>query len=105
MSLRLSQKEVRQVLAIWMDVPSATAPDPKIWISLSDWSRSGNSVSSPGQLRGRRNIYSPRLGGVLLQAPRLQTYEEMIAEEHAGIMRRENAWRQEQEINGALWES
>ncbi|KAF7907551.1 uncharacterized protein EAF01_005137 [Botrytis porri] len=33
----------------------------------------------------------------LLQAPRVQTYDEMIAEEHAEMMRRVNAWRQEEE--------
>ncbi|TGO86316.1 hypothetical protein BPOR_0314g00110 [Botrytis porri] len=62
--------------------------------------RSGNSyhIGADQELRSRIQDNSEGEERSSLPAsPRVQTYDEMIAEEHAEMMRRVNAWRQEEE--------
>ncbi|KAF5879562.1 uncharacterized protein Bfra_006771 [Botrytis fragariae] len=96
---KASREEIRQIFKEIYQQPQSQRAGNSYQIGADQETRSQIQDNTKEQERSSLPAYSNESpsGGVLLQAPRVRTYNEMIAEEHAEIARRTNAWRQEKE--------
>ncbi|TGO50185.1 hypothetical protein BCON_0189g00090 [Botryotinia convoluta] len=96
---KTSKEEIRQIFKEIYQQPQIQRSGNSYQIGADQEIRSQIQDNSEEKERSSLPAYSNELpsSGVLLQAPRVRTYNEMIAEEHAEMTRRTNAWRQEDE--------